>query len=183
MIDTQIGQTTLGELIPYIVMSIIFLGILAFCIYMIIITSIISIRRKKYLKQLKSQGMLALVQGRHLMGLPVTGGMQCVLFYYPDRIEINANENIFKIAMGKVKDVIIDANTTVENHYVPRPDKNPERIREYSTSMRLVISYVDDRNVLRHLNFDVVYDDKRARKFANVFNANNADRQRIKMDL
>ena len=68
MMDTVVGKTTLGELLPYIVVVSLLIIFIVFCIAMAIKTSKIKKKQKKELKDLKAQGLTCQITANHTYG-------------------------------------------------------------------------------------------------------------------
>lgn len=116
--NTKIGQTTLGELMPLFIIIAILLLIIIFCIRMTIITSKAKKERKKETKALKANGMTCEAALSHVNGLPIPENTLCNIRSFSDRIEISTNGNQFNLSKDKITDICFKTDVEIQKQYV-----------------------------------------------------------------
>ena len=64
--DIQVGESTIGELVPFAIVIFISLVIVIFCIRTFVLTSKIKVEKKKELIELKNKGILNVLTVPHI---------------------------------------------------------------------------------------------------------------------
>lgn len=117
--NTPIGQSTLGEMLP--------LFIIIFILFVFILLSVKMIRsgfksRKKLKanmeKRKEETGVYHNAMFQHATGLPVPEGTLCNLFLCPDKIEIECNGNKFNLDKSKLTDVTTKTDVEIQKQLV-----------------------------------------------------------------
>lgn len=117
--NTPIGQSTLGEMLPFFIVIGVLLLIAIFSIYMAIKTS--KIRKKVKAEQNKRIGELGAYHTatlKHTKGLPVPEGTLCRLFLCHDKIVIECNGNKFNLEKSKLTDISMKTDIEIQKQYV-----------------------------------------------------------------
>ena len=188
--NTQAGQTTLGELIPLLIIIVLLLFFAIFCLRMAIITSRAKKERKRNLQQLKESGMTLYGCFNHVNGLNLPESMACEVFSYPALYEIKSGALKFNLLKSKVVDVTVMADTEIQKQYVSSiggavggavlfgplgamiggraKQKKSKKISYY-----MIITYKNDTDELKYLGFDVTNTYFIAQKFVNEFKKSN----------
>lgn len=96
--------------------GIIALGLFAFWIIMIILTS--RARRKAKKKEMKFRNASLSALLKHFAGLPIPENTLCQVYSTPSRIEIVANGQQFNLTKEKIIDVSITTNTEIQKQLV-----------------------------------------------------------------
>ena len=116
--DTQVGQTTVGSLIPYFIVIAILMLFIAFCIKMTIATSKIKKQQKTNIKRLKSQGLIQQCVANHVYGLPVAEGLFCTISFFKDYIEFISGTTHVTLSNDKITDMCIKSEAEIQQQYV-----------------------------------------------------------------
>lgn len=196
--DTKIGQSTLGEMLPAFIILAILLLFLIFCFKMLISASKAQKSRKKYLKSLKDKGVTYSLTTRHTSGLPIAENTQCTIHSYPDRYEIAANGAQFNLNKAKVNDVCLNTDVEIQKRYVssvggavggaalfgPLGAMIGGRVKEKKDRIihtYLIFTYTKN-NAIDYIGFDTTgnYD---AVKFVNEFRAMNLTKEKVVTNL
>lgn len=98
----------------YLVLILILIGIIAFCVFMIIK---ISKARKKAKQELKAKGVTVSAMLPHVSGLPIAENSICTLLLYSDKIEINANGAQFNLQKDKITDASLQRDVDIQKQY------------------------------------------------------------------
>ncbi len=190
--DTPIGKSTLGEMLPYFIVIIILLLFVIFCIRMVVITSKASKKRKQEMARLKSQGLTIRTTLKHVNGLPLAENLPCEIFSYPDRIEFKAGTTNIKLAREKITDMCLKFETEIQNQIVSSAGgavaggmmfgplgaaiggraKNKE-IK--TTTQYLIITYTGEQGELKFIGFEVGRDFMPAVKLVEEFKKLNTN--------
>ena len=107
----------------------------------------------------------------HFAGLPVSEGVNCTLYLYNDRIEIESSGNKFSLLKDKITDICTKTDVEIQKHYVSSAggaiaggimfgtlgaiiggrskQKTTENIKRY-----LIITYIKDDDV-DYVAFDI----------------------------
>lgn len=88
--DTPVGKSTLGEMLPFLIIIGILLVFLIFCIKMVRLTSQAKKREKQQLNLLRQQGLTIHTEFPHVNGLPIAENLLCEVFSFPNRIEFKS---------------------------------------------------------------------------------------------
>ena len=188
--NTQVGQTTLGELMPLLIMIVLLLLFVVFCFRMVIITSKAKKERKRKLQQLKENGLTLSGCFNHINGLNLPENMMCEVFSYSDRFEFKSGSIQFNLAKSKIVDIAITTDTYIQKQYVssiggavvgavlfgPLGAIIGGRAKQKTTrtiSYYLIITYKNDTDELKYLGFDVTNTYFIAQKFVNEFKKSN----------
>lgn len=120
--DTQLGKSTVGEMLPLFIIIVVLLLFLVFCIRMIISTSKAKKQGKQAhneLQQLSSKKQaVAYGKFKHTAGLPLAENTFCELFYCPDHVEISGNGTQFNLTLDKITDISLTSSVDIHKHYV-----------------------------------------------------------------
>lgn len=117
--NTPIGQSTLGELLPYL------LGI-AFALIFVFSAFCMAIKTSKERKQLKlkkaqlvrSKDATLYANFLHVIGLPISENTPCDVVSCPGIIEISANGIEFKLDKSKILDISLKTDVEIQKQYV-----------------------------------------------------------------
>jgi len=118
-VNQKIGETTLGELLPSIVVIIFILIFLLFCIRMIIGTSKVKRKKKILINNImveKSATLFACLS--HVNGLPIPENVSCNIYSTPNKYEIISNGLTFNLDKNKVTDVCLKTDVEIQKQYV-----------------------------------------------------------------
>lgn len=117
--NTKIGQGTLGELIPIIIILALLFLFVIFCFYMAVQTS------KNKNQRLKEQGNNVLDKNAslytaltHKTGLPIPENTHCKIYSCPGKYVIEANGQTFNLNKEKVTGLNMKADVETHNSYV-----------------------------------------------------------------
>lgn len=116
--NTPMGQSTVGELLPFLIILFILFAFIFFCIKTIISISKSRKENKNTMQKRKDEtGAYHSASLEHTTGLPVPEGTFCTLFLCPDKIEIECNGNKFNLDKSKLTDVNIKTDTEIQKQY------------------------------------------------------------------
>jgi len=102
-----------------IVALVVVLGIIVFCILMIVLTSRARKKAKKALKQeMESRNATLYAPFKYFAGLPIPENTLCKVYSTPSGIEIVANGQQFNLAKEKIIDVSITTSTEIQKQLV-----------------------------------------------------------------
>lgn len=116
--NTQMGQSTVGEMLPYLIVLGVCLLLIIFCIKMAITTSKAQKKQKAVAAQKKENGATVTVNCPHVSGLPIAENILCTITSYPDKLVIDANHNQFNLEKSKITDICIKTDTEIHQQYI-----------------------------------------------------------------
>ena len=205
--NTPIGKTTLGELLPYDILIAILVLLFVFCFYMAVKTSKAKRKAKKILKQakidlnkqMKENKASHVASFKHMTGLPAPEGSLCTLFLCPDKIEIDCNGTKFNLNKSKIISVDMKTDVEIQKQYVSSiggavggavvfgalgamiggraKEKKSSIIHTY-----LIFSYKKDEDI-DYISFDITNCLPKATKFIEDFRSQNQDKLPNSIDL
>lgn len=191
--DTPLGQSTVGEMLPLFIISGILLCAIIFLLSRAIIVLKIQkqnrkqnkIAKEEKLESLKSQGVTQNVTLKHMIGLPVPEGFECEISSYPTKISISGNGMQFNLDKNKLIDVCVKTDVEIQNQYVSSVGGavggailfgglgamigGRAKLKQSRTvSKYLIFSYSKDNNI-NYISFDVLNYLPQAMKFVDEF--------------
>ncbi|MDO4267456.1 MAG: hypothetical protein Q4C73_03200 [Eubacteriales bacterium] len=83
--DTRVGQTTVGELLPIFILILVLLFFLFFCIKTAIATSKSKAKGKQKRQELITSGVKIITFGKLVTGLALPEGTFCNIYEYDDK--------------------------------------------------------------------------------------------------
>lgn len=183
--DTPIGKSTLGEMMPYFVVIIILLLILIFLFKILIMTF-------KAQKERKKQGVTVYTTFHHVNGLPIAENLLCEISSYVDRIDFKAGTTNIKLSREKITDMCIKTDTEIQKQAVSSvggaiaggvmfgplgaiiggraKDKKVKTTTQY-----LIITYTGEQGELKYIGFDIKNDFLSANKLIKEFRRLNTN--------
>lgn len=188
--DTKIGQSTAGEMLPLLVVIAILLLIAVFSLYMIVQTSKAKKKQKEEQFKLKAQGMLHQIIATHTYGLPLADGIVCTIQLYINRMDFISGNTHISLMKEKIVDVCIKNETEIQQQYVSSVGGavggamlfgplgaviggRAKKKTSSSVTSYLIVTYKNDSNSLSYLAFDVSYCLLQANKIVAEFRRNN----------
>lgn len=188
--DTPIGKSTLGEMLPIFIFIVILLLILIVLIKAITMTSKSRKARKTQLKGAKKEGMSMHVSFHHVSGLPIAENILCEICSFPDRLEFQTGTTKIKLAREKITDMCIKTDTDIQKQAVSSiggavagglmfgslgaiiggraKNKKVKTVSHY-----LVITYVNSQGDLTYAGFEPTNSILAATKLVNEFHKLN----------
>lgn len=196
--DTPTGQSTIGELLPFLIVIGICLLFSIFCIRMFVVTSKAKAQAKKQRGDLISSGVVNMALGSHMAGLPLPEGTLCNIYEYSDKYVMKANGSDFSLAKEKIIDLSIKTDAEITSQYVSSvggavagavlfgplgaivggraKQKKDRTIYNY-----LIFTFKKDESV-DYISFDVTKTYMRAAKLCNSFK-NSQNLARVSINL
>lgn len=116
--DTPMGQSTVGEMLPLLIIIGVLFLLIIFCIRMFILTSRAKAQGKKKRQELVASGVINMTVGSHMAGLPLAEGTSCNIYEYENKILFKANGSDFTLAKEKITDISIKTDAEITNQYV-----------------------------------------------------------------
>lgn len=188
--NTPIGQSTLGEMLPLFISIGILLLIIIFCIYMIRVTSKARKVNKQQKAALKAQGLSIYAAFTHVNGLPISENLLCEVFSYPNRIEFKAGTTNITLSREKITDMCIKTDVEIQQQYVssvggaiggavlfgPLGAMIGGRAKKKTDKKRhtyLIITYTGDQGELKYVGFDATANTIAATKLVAEFHKLN----------
>lgn len=191
--DTPLGQSTVGEMLPLFIISGILLCSIIFLLSRAIIVLKIQkqnrkqnkIAKEEKLESLRTQGVTQNVTLKHMIGLPVPEGFECEISSYPTKISISGNGMQFNLDKNKLIDVCVKTDVEIQNQYVSSVGGavggailfgglgamigGRAKLKQARTvSKYLIFSYSKDNNI-NYISFDVLNYLPQAMKFVDEF--------------
>ncbi len=183
--DTPIGKSTLGEMIPYFVVIIILLLMVIFSFKMIIVTS-------KAQKERKKQGVTVYTTFYHVNGLPIAENLLCEILSYSDRIDFKAGTTNIKLPREKITDMCIKTDTEIQKQAVSSVGGaiaggvmfgplgaiiggRAKNKKVKTTTQYLIITYTGEQGELKYIGFDIKNDFLSANKLIKEFRKLNTN--------
>jgi len=187
--DTPMGKSTVGEMLPLFIIIGILLLFIIFCIKMIRVISKTAKKQKKQLNELKNAGMTVHAALNHINGLPIAENILCEIFSYPDKFEFKSGSMHFNLQKSKITDMTIKTDTEIQQQYVSSiggavggavlfgpigamiggraKSKKTRTVHSY-----LIITYMNDSEV-KYIGFDVTNSLNIAYEFIKEFKETN----------
>lgn len=187
--DIPLGQSTVGEMLPFFIIIGILLVVVIFCFKMIVVTTKMKKVEKQHNKELKNQGVTCRAVLAHVNGLSIPENTLCEIYSYPERIEIKANGTLFKLEKLRLNDVCIKTDVEIQSQFVSSiggaiggavlfgtlgamiggraRNKKSKTIHNY-----LIFTYAKD-NEVKYIGFDATNALSKALDFVNEFGAHN----------
>lgn len=116
--DTPMGQSTVGEMLPLLIIIGVLFLLIIFCIRMIILTSKAKAQGKRQRKELMDSGVVNMTVGKHMAGLPLSEGTFCNIHEYSDKIVFLSNGSDFTLVKEKITDISIKTDAEITSQYV-----------------------------------------------------------------
>lgn len=190
--NTKIGNSTLGEMLPYFIVIIILLLMLVFCFRMVIVTSRAKNERKKQTAILQNQGLTIYAAFLHVNGLPIAENILCDVFSYPDRLEFKSGSTEFKLMRNKITDICIKTDTEIQKQMVSSVGGaiaggimfgplgaiiggRAKTKKSKSTSSYLIITYLNNQEEITYIGFDIGNNFSSATKLVKEFRELNTN--------
>lgn len=190
--NTPLGKSTIGEMLPYLIVIGVLILICVFCFRMIIVTT----KQRKQIKQgkqaRKNQGLSVYTAFHHVNGLPIAENLLCEVFSYPDRIEFKIGSTNIKLVREKITDMCLKLDTEIVNQAVSSIGgaiaggvmfgtlgaiiggrvKN-KKIK--TTTQYLIITYTGEQGELKYIGFDIKNNPPSAVKLVKEFHELNTN--------
>ena len=170
--DTPIGQSTVGDMLPFLIIMAILLLIIIFCIRMAIVTSKAKKQGKVLIKEQQAQGMSIHIFAKHVNGLPIAENLVCQIYSFPDKLEIRSGTTNITLSRNKITDMCIKTDTEIQQQTVSSvggavagavlfgplgaviggraKNKTTKTVNHY-----LIITYTNEQGSLSYIGFDV----------------------------
>ncbi len=170
--DTPMGDSTVGEMLPYFILIGVLFVFGLFCFRMFQITSKLKREQKEKLKQRKANGMSNHITFYHVNGLPITENMPCEISSYPDRIEFESGTTKISLSRQKITDMCVKTDTEIQQQAVSSiggaiaggvmfgplgaiiggraKNKKVKTVTKY-----LIITYINDNEEIKYIGFDI----------------------------
>lgn len=188
--DTPIGKSTSGEMLPLFILIGVLLLFIIFCIKMIRVTSKAQKSRKQQQSALKAQGMSICATFTHVNGLPISENLFCEVISFPNRIEFKAGTTNITLAREKITDMCIKTDVEIHQQYVssiggavggavlfgPLGAMIGGRSKKKTDKKRhsyLIITYIGDQSELKYIGFDATINTIAATKLVAEFHRLN----------
>lgn len=187
--NTPIGKSTLGELLPNFIFIFILFILVIFCIRMIIVNSK---ARKKNLAELKADGVFIHTAFNHVNGLPIAENLLCEIKSYQDRLEFKAGTTNIKLPREKITDMCIKTDLDIQKQAVSSiggaiaggmmfgplgaiiggraKNKEVKTVTQY-----LIITYTGEQGELKYIGFDINNNSLSATKLIKEFRELNTN--------
>ncbi|MCD8048472.1 MAG: hypothetical protein LUG52_02520 [Clostridia bacterium] len=188
--DVSVGQTTLGELMPYLIVIAILVCFIVFCIYMFSVTSKNAKQQKRREDELRARGMSIHTAFNHVNGLPIAENMLCEIFSYPDRLEFKSGTTNIMLKRNKITDMCIKTDTEIQKQAVSSAGgaiagavmfgalgaaiggrTKTKKIK--TTTQYLIIIYRGEQEELKYIGFDINLNPLSAPKLVKEFHELN----------
>lgn len=169
--DTPLGKSTVGEMLPYFIIIAILLMVVILSFKMIIATSKIRKENKQKRQNLKEEGLSIRTLLNHVNGLPIAENLPCEIFSFPNRLEFKAGTTQIKLDRSKITDMCVKTDVEIQNQVVSSiggaiaggvvfgplgaiiggraKNKKTKTTNEY-----LIITYTGDQGELKYIGFD-----------------------------
>lgn len=188
--NTPIGQSTLGEMLPLFISIGILLLIIIFCINMIRVTSKARKVNKQQKAALKAQGLSIYTAFNHVNGLPIAENLLCEVFSFPNRIEFKAGTTDITLSRENITDMCVKTDVEIQQQYVSsiggaiggavlfgplgamiggRAQKKTDKTRH----TYLIITYTGDQDELKYIGLDATANTAAATKLVVEFHKLN----------
>ena len=118
IMNKPMGKSTVGEMLPFLLLISIIILILIFCIRMVFKTSKARSINKVKKSAVKADGASVVCTFLHINGLPIAENAVCQLISYPDRYDFISGNMNFSLAKNKVTDVCCKTETEIKKQYV-----------------------------------------------------------------
>lgn len=185
--NTPIGKSTLGEMLPSFILIAFLVLIIIFCIKMICVTSK---AKKAHKQQMKEQGLSNYAAFTHVNGLPISENLLCEIFSYPNRLEFKAGTTDITLAREKITDMCIKTDVEIQQQYVSSiggaiggavlfgplgaiiGGRAKKKTNKKSQSY-LIITYTGDQGELKYIGFNTANNPIVATKLVKEFHQLN----------
>lgn len=188
--NTPIGKSTLGEMLPLFILIGVLVLLIIFCIKMIRVTSKAQKVRKQQQSTLKAQGMSIYATFTHVNGLPISENLLCEVFSFPNRIEFKAGTTDITLSREKITDMCVKTDVEIQQQYVssiggavggailfgPLGAMIGGRAKKKTDKKRhtyLIITYMGDQDELKYIGFDATVNTIAATKLVTEFHKLN----------
>lgn len=187
--NAKMGQSTVGEMLPYFIIIGILLLFFVFCIRMISITSRAKNQQKAMLQQMRKNGLTINAVFNHVNGLPIAENVMCEVNSYPDKLEFKSGAMQFNLAKDKITDITMKTDVEIQKQYVssiggavggavlfgPLGAMIGGRAKAKKTKTVLTYLLITFKNEdeIKYIGFDVTNSFMKASKFVSEFAQNN----------
>lgn len=197
--NTQLGNSTVGEMLPFFVVIGILLWLFISCVRMFMAISKIRKEKKNSIQNLKNQGLTIHTTFNHVNGLPIAENILCEVFSYPDRIEFKSGTTDITLSRQKITDMCVKTDVEIQNQAVSSiggaiaggvvfgplgaiiggraKNKKVKTFTKY-----LIITYKNSNNEIAFIGFDINSNPIPAQKLVYEFQQLNTT-QGMKIDL
>lgn len=170
--DTPVGKSTLGELLPLLIVIGVLILIIIFCFKMVRLTSQAKKKQQQQLNILKEQGLTVHTTFPHVHGLPIAENLFCEIFSFPNRIEFKSGTTHITLMREKITYMCIKTDTEIQQQIVSSiggtiaggamfgtlgaiiggraKTKKIKTVTKY-----LIITYKNNQNELAYIGFEV----------------------------
>lgn len=170
--DTPVGKSTLGEMLPFLIIIGVLLVIVIFCFKMARLTSKGKKNEKQQLNALKAQGLTIHATFPHVNGLPIAENLLCEIFSFPNRIEFKSGTTNITLMREKITYMCIKTDTEIQQQLVSSvggaiaggamfgtlgaviggraKTKKIKTVTKY-----LIITYMNNQNELTYIGFEL----------------------------
>lgn len=171
--DTPVGKSTLGEMLPFLIIIGVLLVIVIFCFKMARLTSQAKKREKQQLNILRQQGLTIHTEFPHVNGLPIAENLLCEIFSFPNRIEFKSGTTNITLMREKITYMCIKTDTEIQQQLVSSiggtiaggamfgtlgaiiggraKTKQIKTVTKY-----LIITYMNNQNQLAYIGFEIL---------------------------
>lgn len=118
IMNKPMGKSTVGEMLPLLLIIAILILILIFSIRMIVKTSKVRSINKAKKSALKADGASIICTFLHINGLPIAENAVCQLISFPDHYDFISGNMNFSLSKNKVTDVCCKTETEIKKQYV-----------------------------------------------------------------
>lgn len=197
--NTPVGKSTLGEMLPLFILIGFLTLFVIFCIKMILATSKAQRNYKQQQSALKAQGMSISTAFHHVNGLPIAENLLCNVLSYPDRIEFKSGTSSINLAREKITDMCIKTDVEIQNQAVSSVGGaiaggalfgplgaiiggRAKTKKVKTTTQYLIITYTGEQGELKYIGFDITNNPPSATKLVKEFRELNTS-SGIKIEL
>lgn len=190
--NTPIGKSTIGEMLPFFIVIGVLTLFIIFCVRMFVVTSKAKKEGKKKMKNLKNQGLSVYAAFHHVNGLPLAENLLCEVFSYPDRIEFKAGTTNIKLAREKITDMCLKFDIEIQNQAVSSIGGaiaggvmfgtlgaiiggRAKNKKVKTTTQYLIITYTGEQGELKYIGFDIKNNPPSAAKLVKEFRELNTN--------
>lgn len=190
--NTPIGKSTIGEMLPFFIVIGVLTLFIIFCVRMFVVTSKAKKEGKKKMMNLKNQGLSVYAAFHHVNGLPLAENLLCEVFSYPDRIEFKAGTTNIKLAREKITDMCLKFDTEIQNQAVSSIGGaiaggvmfgtlgaiiggRAKNKKVKTTTQYLIITYTGEQGELKYIGFDIKSNPPSAAKLVKEFRELNTN--------
>lgn len=118
--DTKIGQTTLGEVLPYFVVIGVIIVFIVFCIAILAKTTKAKKIKKGGQKKLTAQDQYLTIQllTKHTYGLPIAEGLLCTIQTFKDHFDFISGTTHISLSRDKITDMCVKKEIEIQQQYI-----------------------------------------------------------------